>query len=155
MLRRTGLGESMSGMTETVRSVVRADQCDHFGHMNIQFYDAALSDGYFHMMALIGLDRQAIIDRRIGIAATKMELNYRRELRAGDLFRVETGFLEFNAAHVVTAHRLTRLTDNKLALTAQSTGVPIDLALRRRSSLPEDIIELASRFICTAEDVAA
>ncbi len=145
----------MSGMTETVRSVVRADQCDHFGHMNIQFYDAALADGYFHMMSLIGLHRQAIIERRIGIAATRMELDYRRELRAGDLYRVETGFLTFTATQVITAHRLTRLNDEKLALTARSIGVPIDLALRRRTDLPEDIIESASRFICTTEEVAA
>jgi len=145
----------MTGMTETVRGVVRADQCDHFGHMNVQFYDAALSDGYFHMMSLIGLHRQAVQDRKLGIAATKMELNYRRELRAGDLFRVETGFLVFEPGRVITVHRMTRLTDGKLALTAQSIGTPIDLALRRRTELPDDVVTLASRFICTAEDLAA
>lgn len=58
----------MTGMTETVRGVVRADQCDHFGHMNVQFYDAALSDGFFQMLSLIGLDRQAIRDRQLGLA---------------------------------------------------------------------------------------
>ncbi len=145
----------MTGMTETVRGVVRADQCDHFGHMNVQFYDAALSDGFFQMLSLIGLDRQAIRDRQLGLAATRMELNYRRELRAGDLFRVETGFLSFDPGIVITAHRMTRLTDGKLALTARSEGTPIDLALRRRTQLPDDIVALASRYICAEADVAA
>lgn len=141
----------MAGPTETFRGIVRTEQCDHLGHMNVQFYDAAMSDGYFHILTLIGLDREAVQRRRLGIAAIRMVLNYRRELRPGDLYSVETGFLHFDGDSVDTAHRIIRLTDGKLALTAWSTGVPIDLDLRRRTTLPEDIIAAAAPYLTDRE----
>lgn len=115
--------------------------------MNVQFYDAALSDGFFHMMNLIGLGRAEVERRRIGLAAIEITLNYRRELRPGDLFKVETGFLQFDATELHTAHRMIRLSDGKIALTARSHGLPLDLDKRRRTEIPDDIVNAARAYL--------
>lgn len=131
--------------------MVRAEQCDHFGHMNVQFYDAALSDAFLHMLALIGLGPEAVAERQLGLAAVSMELKFRRELRPGDLYKVETGFLEVTERQVHTAHRMTRLTDGVLALTAHSLGFPFDLTARKRTVMPDDILQAAQAFAAPKE----
>jgi acyl-CoA thioester hydrolase len=141
----------VSGPTETFRGVVRAEQCDHFGHMNVQFYDAALSDAFLHMLSLIGLGPAVVKQRRLGLAAVSMELKFRRELRPGDLYMVETGFLEVTERQVHTAHRMTRLTDGVLALNAHSLGFPFDLEARKRTTMPDDILAAARTFVAPKE----
>lgn len=141
----------MTGPTETFRGVVRAEQCDHFGHMNVQFYDAALSDAFLHMLSLIGLGPEVVKERQLGLAAVNMELKFRRELRPGDLYKVETGFLEVTERQIHTAHRMTRLTDGVLALNAHSLGFPFDLAARKRTLLPEGILKAAQAFVADRE----
>ena len=141
----------MAGPVETFRGMVRAEQCDHFGHMNVQFYDAALSDGFFYMMNLIGLGREEVARRQLGLAAVNMTLNFRRELRPGDIYKVETGFLKLEPMEQMTGHRMTRLTDGKVALTAQSRGFPMDLAARRRTAMPDDILAAMQPFLSDPE----
>lgn len=137
----------MSGPVETHRGMVRRENCDHFGHMNIQFYDAALSDAFFYMMNLIGLGRAEVERRRIGLAALGIALTYRRELRPGDLFKVETGFLKFEPLEIITAHRMIRSSDGKLALTARGQAVPLHLDQRRKADIPDDIMAAAQAHI--------
>ncbi|WP_416899025.1 MAG: thioesterase family protein [Minwuia sp.] len=145
----------MPGPVETFRGMVRAEQCDHFGHMNVQFYDAALSDGFFYMMNLIGLNREEVARRQLGLAAIEMTLNFRRELRPGDIYKVETGFLKLEPMAQHTAHRMTRLTDGKVALTARSTGFPMDLAARKRTAMPDDILAKMHDFLIDADEFAS
>lgn len=137
----------MTGVVETIRSVVRAEQCDHFGHMNIQFYSGALSDGFMCLMSLIGLGHAVVRERQLGLVATGKDLRFRRELRAGDHFKVETGFVLATPEQMHIGHRLTRLTDDKLALTADTMCVPLDLAVRRRTAMPDDIVAAAQAFV--------
>ena len=48
---------------EVNRVVVSQNQCDELGHMNIQHYYAALSDGMFRVMGLIGIPKEDIPTR--------------------------------------------------------------------------------------------
>jgi acyl-CoA thioesterase FadM len=40
---------------ETYRATVAPSDCDHLGHMNVQHYFAAVSDGMFAIMVRLGL----------------------------------------------------------------------------------------------------
>jgi acyl-CoA thioesterase FadM len=40
---------------ETYRATVAPADCDHLGHMNVQHYFAAVSDGMFAIMVRLGL----------------------------------------------------------------------------------------------------
>ncbi len=137
----------MTGAIETIRSVVRQDQCDHFGHMNIQHYSGALSDGFMVLMSQIGLGHEAVRTRQIGVVALTKNMRFRRELRPGDHYMVETGFVIAEAERLHIGHRMTRLTDGKLALTGDTMCVPLNLELRRKTTMPDDIVAAAQTYI--------
>ena len=68
----------------TLTTVVRAEDCDALGHMNVQHYFRAVSDGMFVLMERLGLSRGEIARRRISFAVVRAETDFRRELHAGD-----------------------------------------------------------------------
>lgn len=140
----------MTGLVETVLATVRADQCDHFGHLNIQHYSGATSDAFLVLMTLIGLGKDAVRERQLGVVATHKGLQFRRELRAGDIYRIESGFIAAEPERLHIAHRMTRLTDGKLALIADTDCVPLNLALRRKTSMPGDLIDAARQLLAPA-----
>ena len=141
----------MSGPVETILTTVRADQCDHFGHLNIQHYSGATSDAFMVLMTLIGLGKDAVAERQLGVVATHKGLQFRRELRAGDIYKIESGFVTAEPDRLHIAHRMTRLTDGKLALTADTDCVPLDLNLRRKTLMPDDIVKAARSLLTPAE----
>ena len=141
----------MTGPVETILATVRADQCDHFGHLNIQHYSGATSDAFMVLMTLIGLGKDAVKERQLGIVATRKGLQFRRELRAGDIYSLESGFVHAAPDRLHIAHRMTRLTDGKLALTADTDCVPLDLSLRRKTVLPDDLVAKARDLMAPAE----
>jgi acyl-CoA thioester hydrolase len=141
----------VSGPVETFRGAVRAEHCDQFGHMNVQFYTAALSDAFFHLMVRIGLNEAEVRRRRLGLAAVRMEMDFRAELRANDLFRVESGFFEASERKLIFAHRMSFVDGGETALTARSVGIPMDLDARRRTPLPGDILAAARQLLTDPE----
>ena len=54
---------------ETYRATVAAADCDHLGHMNVQHYFAAVSEGMFAIMVRLGLDPEEIRRRNDQILA--------------------------------------------------------------------------------------
>ena len=68
---------------EVNRVVVGQNQCDELGHMNIQHYYAALSDGMFRVMGLIGIPK----DHSIGytIIFGKPGVKYARGIQSDGL----------------------------------------------------------------------
>lgn len=141
----------MTGPVATLLGTIRADQCDHFGHLNIQHYSGITSDAFMVLMTLIGLGKDAVRERQLGVVATTKELRFRRELRAGDIYQVESGFVVADPEQLHIAHRMTRLTDGKLALTADTMCVPLDLALRRKTTMPTELTLAAQNLLAPAE----
>jgi hypothetical protein len=45
----------MVGYSETYRKAVTEDMCDLNGHMNVQFYVAAISESFLSLMTTVGL----------------------------------------------------------------------------------------------------
>ncbi|WP_417514375.1 acyl-CoA thioesterase [Minwuia sp.] len=136
---------------ETFRGTVRIEQCDHFGHMNVQFYSAALSDGFFFLMNLIGLGKSVVAERQLGLAAVSMEQKFRRELRPGDLYRVNSGFISVSPGKILIGHRMSLIEGDRLALTAHTVGLPMDLKARKRTDMPDDILHRARALVCPPE----
>lgn len=81
-------------LIETHVGRVAPGECDHLGHMNVQFYVSRVSDAAWHVMASIGITPSFIRERRQAPAAVRQEIAYLRELRAGDLLRMDSGVVE-------------------------------------------------------------
>jgi acyl-CoA thioester hydrolase len=118
-------------------------ECDHLGHMNVQFYVAKVSDAAWHVMASIGITPAFIRVRRQAPAAVKQEIAYLKELRAGELLRMNSGVLEASEKRLTFYHRLTNVETGQVAMTTRVYTVNMDLDARRSTLLDPAILAKA------------
>lgn len=147
---------SVSNYRETYRGSVAAWECDQYGHMNVQFYTARVSDAAASAMLHAGFGQKAFLEHRLGIVAVNSEMNYRSELRAGDLIRVESGVKSAEGRKVLFHHRLFNVATGALCMTADVIGLCFDLEQRRSVPLPDDLQQGFARLLVsgTEEPVA-
>ncbi len=132
---------------ETLRLMAQAWQCDHLGHVNVSFYMGWLGDAAFAMLALHGLGRVAAAAEGLGVAAVRAEIDYRAELRGGDMVRMESTVESIAERKIEFRHRLLRMDDEAVAMTARLTGVCLDLAARKARPFPQAFIDrIAATF---------
>lgn len=124
---------------ETYRSTVTPEQCDHLGHMNVQYYTAAVWAGAVTLMTRMGLSPEQSAQRGMALAAVHMESDYARELRAGDEIVLESAVTGIGQKSVHVAHRLRHAASGEQAMQTRVTTVMLDLATRRSIALPDDI----------------
>ena len=125
---------------ETLRMMTQAWQCDHLGHVNVSFYMGWVGDAAFAMGAMHGWPREQMLAEQTGVAAVKAEVDYQAELRGGDMVRMESTVESIAERKIVFRHRLIRVGDEKLAMTARLTGVCIDLVKRRSRPFPQNFV---------------
>lgn len=130
---------SSSNYRETYRSIVRPEDCDALGHMNVQHYFGAVSSGMFVMMEWLGLSRQEIDRRRLSFAVVRAETDFRRELYAGESMALESTISQMGEKVVVFHHRLRNLTTGEVAMATDYKCVLLDLDCRRSIILPDDV----------------
>jgi len=129
----------VSNFRETFRGSVAAWECDQYGHMNVQFYTARVSDAAASAMLAAGFGQHAFQQKKLGIVAVHSEMDYRSELHAGDLIRVESGVVAAAGRKVRFQHRLFNAETGALCLKADVLGLCFDLEQRKSVPLPEDI----------------
>lgn len=136
----------MSNFIETFRGRVTPQECDHLGHMNVQFYIAKVSDAAWTVMHAIGMTPDYIRTRRKALAAVRQDVSYLRELKAGDLVVIESGVLEAGETKVTFYHRMNNVETGVLAMTAKVLTVNMDLDKRRAAPLAPEIRERAQAY---------
>lgn len=136
---------------ETFRGVVYPAQCDAMGHLNtseyVKFFDAA----EWHCMAKLGYDAHLIHDRRIGMADVRHVIEYKKELRAGDLVRCESAVLRVGGKSITTFHRLFDAASGELCATLECITVQYDLERRCAVPLVEELRRGAEAALAGAE----
>jgi acyl-CoA thioester hydrolase len=96
-------------MTErpiTYRGVVTAAQCDHMGHMNVMWYVGKFDEATWQLFAGLGLTRSRIHKEKRGMAGLEQQIEYKRELFAGDVVTVRSAVLEVKDKVVRFAHEM-------------------------------------------------
>lgn len=129
----------MEAWFETYRGRVAPEQCDHLGHMNIQYYTAAVWEGAVVLMTRLGLSPEDSERRGIALAAVRMESDYARELRAGDEIVLESAVVRVGEKSVQVRHRLRHAASGEQAMETKVVTVMMDLATRRSIPLPDDV----------------
>lgn len=137
----------MPAFLETLRRTVTPDDCDYLGHMNIQHYFRAVSDGMMEMMARLGLTVEEIHRRRIAFVAVGCQAEFHHELRAGDVIALETGVLEIGQKFAIFNHRLTNASTREVAMSAKLKCALLHLENRRAIVIPEDIRTAAAKWL--------
>jgi len=129
----------MARYFETFRATVTPAHCDHLGHMNVQHYIAALSDGAIALVAQLGLPPKEIGQRQIALAAAHMEADFLREVRAGDEIVLESAVEEVGRKSLTVLHRLWHTPSGTEAMRAVVTAVMMDLRTRKAMEIPDDV----------------
>ena len=131
---------------ETYRGTVGPADCDNLGHMNVQHYFAAVSNGTFAMMARLRLTPEEINRRQMSFAVVQAETDFHRELRSGDTMVLESTVLKLGDKSATFQHRLRNLSANTLAMTTDFKCVLLDLRKRKAISIPDDVRAAAAEL---------
>lgn len=129
----------MPNFVETYRATVAPADCDHLGHMNVQHYFAAVSDGMFALMVHLGLGPEEICRRQMSFAVVRAETDFHRELRAGDVILLGSTIVKLGEKSATFRHHLTNAGNGQLAMSTEFKCVLLDLEKRQAMQIPEDI----------------
>lgn len=130
----------------TYRGVVYPSQCDHMGHMNVMWYVGKFDEATWQLFASLGLTPSRLREQSCGMAALEQHLEYKRELRAGDVISVRSAVLEIKEKSIRISHEMRNDETGETAATTVIVGVYFDTVARKARPLPEDVRENSRRF---------
>ncbi len=137
----------MEDLIVTYRGVVYPSQCDHMGHMNVMWYVGTFDEASWQLFHALGLSPSRLRDASRGMAGLEQHIEYKRELRAGDVVTVRSGVLEVREKTIRFAHRMENDETHEVAARTTLTAVHLDVAARRACPLPEDVRTRAQQMI--------
>jgi acyl-CoA thioester hydrolase len=139
--------EMSANMAETIltyRGTIYPWHCDHMGHMNVMWYVGKFDEATWQLLASVGLSMSRLRQDGIGMVAVEQRIEYKRELLAGDLITIHSGFQEPREKSLLFFHEMTNQETQEVAARTFLTGVCIDLNTRKARALPADIRERMS-----------
>lgn len=142
----------MFNYLETYRKAVTADMCDMYGHMNVQFYVAAISDSFFSLMTTAGLGKSAVQKDRIGLVAVNMNIDYLSEVDAGDVIHMKGAIASISGKKLTCNWQLFDQATGRQAMEATVLYVCMDLDTRRSRDIPPHLLKAAQEIAVAAED---
>jgi acyl-CoA thioester hydrolase len=111
------------------------------GHMNVMWYVGKFDEATWQLFASVGLHSSRLRQEGIGLAAVEQRIEYKRELLAGDVISIRSGFQEVREKVILFSHEMMNQETQEVAARTFLTGVCIDLKTRRARPLPADIRE--------------
>ena len=135
----------MAEMLTTYRGAVYPWQCDHMGHMNVMWYVGKFDEATWQLFSTLGLTQSRLRNEGAGMAAVEQRIEYKRELRAGDVVTVRSGVLEVEDKSILFTHEMRNDETGDVAATTVIVGVHFDTNARKARVLPADVRERAVR----------
>ncbi|MGA8144381.1 MAG: thioesterase family protein [Candidatus Acidiferrales bacterium] len=131
----------MTELPITYRGVVYPSQCDQMGHMNVMWYVGKFDEATWQLLAGLGFIPSRLQKEGRGLVAVEQHIQYKRELRSGDVVTVRSAVLEVKDKVIRFSHEMTNDETGDVAATTVLVGVYFDTAARRATPMPPDILE--------------
>lgn len=131
--------ESAEGFVDSYRGTTRPWEIDVLGHVGFQFYVHRFSAACGHALAAIGMTPEYQRKARIGFSTFEFQLQFRRELKAGDLVYCKTGVMHVGGSSIRVLHKMFNARTGELAAQLSQFGVHLDMDARRPKPLPDEI----------------
>lgn len=125
----------MTEARQTYLGVVYPWQCDAIGHLTTRFYMAAFDESSWHFLREAGYDPAVLERDRIGWADVRHEIDYLRELAAGELYYIESRPLRIGNSSVVYQMEMKTSRDDASCARLVATTVQFHLDKRRATPL--------------------
>lgn len=124
---------------------VRPDDIDMFNHVHNSIYlDYVLAARYEQMELFYGMSMDEFLALGYGWVVQKVQIEYKRSLKLGDTFSVETGIVSIHEKGCKVEFTITNLKTKKTSTVGWFDFVMIDMKTGRGALLPEHIIKLYS-----------
>ena len=94
----------MAAFILTYRGTVYPWHCDHMGHMNVMWYVGKFDEATWQLLASVGLSGTRLRTENVGMVAVEQHLEYKRELRAGDLLTIRSSVQEVREKSIFFVH---------------------------------------------------
>ena len=137
----------MSEPAITYRGTVYPYHCDHMGHMNVMWYVGKFDEATWQLFSRFGLSRSRLSQEGVGMAGLEQHIEYKRELRAGDVISIRSTVLEVKEKSIRFAHEMTNEESGELAARTVLVAVYFDTSARKARPLPLDVSERAKLMI--------
>ena len=121
------------------------------GHMNVMWYVAKFDEASWQLLATLGLTAARFKREGVGMAAVDQVIEYKRELRPGDVVTVRSSVLRVTDKSISLVHEMTNDGTGEIAATTIVVGVHIDTTTRKARPLPTDVRERATLNAGTLE----
>lgn len=131
----------------TYRGVVYPWQCDSMGHLTTRYYMAMFDDASLHFLHEIGFRTAMLNETRIGWADVRHTIEYHRELRAGDLVRIESRPVALGQHSVEYRHDLLHMETEFLHAHMVAKTVQFDLESRRAMPIEAQTRRMATDWL--------
>ena len=129
----------MTELLLTYRGTIYPWHCDHMGHMNVMWYVGKFDEATWHLLASVGASASRMREENFGMVAVEQRIEYKRELRAGDLITIRSGVQEVREKAIFFFHEMTNEQAQELAARTFLTGVCLDTNTRKARALPLDV----------------
>ncbi len=117
------------------------------GHLTTRHYVAMFDDSIHHLFAELGANLDQMQKRGEGFAAVKSTLEYKQELRSGDLIVIEGTMLKLGDKSFVHRYEMSNRTTGELAATMENITIAFDLQARKAVPLFESFRKSAQRYL--------
>ena len=128
----------MSVWTETFRGAVMASEYDPESSMNSRLYIERFDQATWFLMHTIGVTPRSIRQQGRRVAVVRQNFQYVRELRGGELVRIESGFIAVGRKHLRFLHRMFDVESGALIATSDVAAVQASLETGTTVALPDD-----------------
>ena len=125
--------------TLTYRGTVQRWHCDHMDHMNVMHYVGKFDEATWNLFTELGITGSYLRDQGKGMAAVQQNIEYKRELMAGDVITVTTRVLEARDKLIRFRHEMRNGETGELAATCELTAVHTNRTTRKSCPFPDAI----------------
>lgn len=132
---------------ETFRGVVFPWHCDLMGHFATQHYMPLFDGAIHHLLARLAPLVEEHEGRRLGWADVRHTIDYRAEVRAGDLLILKSIIVRLGTTSVTHRTYVCRLPDEEVCSILDAVTVRFDLNARKPSPISDSIRAAAMNML--------
>jgi acyl-CoA thioester hydrolase len=127
----------------TYRGAVYPWHCDHVGHMNVMWYVGKFDEATWNLFHDLGITPAYLRANQRGMAAVEQRIEYKRELKAGDVVTVRSQVLEFAGKKVRFRHEMVNNETGEVAAVTELLGIHMDTQARKACPFPDELVARA------------
>ena len=127
----------------TYRGAVYPWHCDHVGHMNVMWYVGKFDEATWNLFLQVGITPTYLREQGRGMAAVDQHIEYKRELRAGDVVTIRSEVLELQGKKIRFRHEMRNEETGEVAAVTTLLGVHMDTRARTACPFPPEVLARA------------